>query len=273
MDTTRSASAPDDEPTATPTIAVATDPRTAAGQVGEILKARNAERDNVFSGVLALVGYIVGAGAIVAIVGTIERALGAFDPELGIGLYLSAAAYCIVQSGIVLMSTLPPETFDFDIALDDRRGARRTFTIGVMLLTGSQGVSFPHALGLSSLCFLAQLIWDESVAGCCRCGVREKQHESAGGAGGFRDEQGRRVHNPTDAGCGARFRPRLSDTFTLCFYIINDLHFGVTFAFSTGLCHASAQGSNEATNTSTYNRTVRGNVPNSTPMCGGSTFK
>ena len=73
MDTTRSASAPDDEPTATPTIAVATDPRTAAGQVGEILKARNAERDNVFSGVLALVGYIVGAGAIVAIVGTIER--------------------------------------------------------------------------------------------------------------------------------------------------------------------------------------------------------
>ena len=39
-------------------LVVATDTRKAARQVGEILKARNAEREKIFSGVLALAAYI-----------------------------------------------------------------------------------------------------------------------------------------------------------------------------------------------------------------------
>jgi len=50
-----------------------------------------------------------------------------------------AVGYFIVESGFVLASTLPPETFDFDLAMDDRRGARRAMTIVVLLLNGMQG--------------------------------------------------------------------------------------------------------------------------------------
>jgi hypothetical protein len=209
--------------------------------------------------------------------------IGVFDVELGVVYYLFAVGYFIIESGAVLMSTLPPETFDFDLAMDDRRGARRAMTIVFMLVNGLAGLSFPHISGLGSLGFLVKLIWDESVAGCCRCGTREKQH-------GFHDEQGRRVHNPTDAGCSARFRPRLTDTMCLCFYGIIGLHYFGKYAVSHGLlCHAAAQGPGVAENTSISNdtnwttptdasflpnRTTLGNVTNSTTMaCGGYSFK
>ena len=43
----------------------------------------------------------------------------------------------------------PGETFDFDLVMDDRRGARRgAMTIVVLLLNGMQGLSFPHISGL-----------------------------------------------------------------------------------------------------------------------------
>ena len=269
-------------------FAITTDPRKAAGQVGEILKARNAERDNIFGGVLALAGYLASAGVVVvaaALALETFRMLG--SSELGIHYYMLAVAYFIMEIGIVLMSTLPPETFDFDIAMDDRRGARRALTIVFVLLSGIIGTGFPHASGLGALGFLVKLIWDESVAGCCRCSAREKQH----GATGFHDEQGRRVHNPTtDAGCGAQFRPRLSDMICLGFYGINGLHYGGRYVFSTGLCHAAAaQGPGVAANTSTSNDanwttttdasflpniTMLGNVTNSTSIaCGGWSFK
>ena len=157
-------------------FAVTTDPRKAAGQVGEIMKARNAERDNIFSGVLALAGYLDSAGVVVvtaALAFATFRMLG--PPELGVFYYLFAVGYFIAESGIVLMSTLPPETFDFDLALDDRRGARRAITIGFMLLNGMQGLSFPHISGLGSLGFLVKLVWDESVAGFCQRGARVRR--------------------------------------------------------------------------------------------------
>jgi hypothetical protein len=274
-------------PSATTSFAVTTDPRKAAEQVGEILKARNAERDNIFSGVIALVGYLVAAGVVVIVIVLALDTFGMLGPpELGSEYYLLAVAYFIVESGLVLMSTLPPETFDFDLALDDRRGARRAMTIGIMLLLGTQGLSFPHVAWLGAFGTLVKLIWDESVAGCCRCGTREIQH----GAFGFHDEQGRRVHNPTDAGCNARFRPRLTDTLCLCFYGITGLQYGGKYAVSYGLlCHAAAQNPGMAENTSTSNneswttptdapflsnRTTLGNVTNSTPMaCGSYSFK
>ena len=289
MDNATPTSAPNGElmpPTAAASFAVTTDPRKAAGQVGEILKARNAERDNIFSGVIALVGYLAAAGVVVVVITLALDFIGVFDVELGVVYYLFAVGYCVFESGAVLMSTLPPETFDFDLALDDRRGARRVLTTGIMLLNGMAGLSFPHISGLGALGFLVKLIWDESVAGCCRCGTREKQH----GAFGFHDEQGRRVHNPTDAGCSARFRPRLSDTICLLFCGITGLQYGGKFAVSYGLlCHAAAQGPGVVANTSTSNdanwttptdasflpnRTTLGNITNSTPMaCGVWSFK
>ena len=216
--------------------------------------------------------------------------LGVFEVELGIFHYLAAVGYFIFEIGLVLATTLPPETFDFDTAFDDRRGARRAVTIVLMLMTGLQGLSFPHATWLGSLGFLAKLVWDESVAGgqwrkgwrrwigcgrgCCRCGTREKQHDAAAGeAPGFRDVQGRRVHNPIDAGCRARFRPRLTDTFSLCYYAIAGLHYGVRFAFSYGLCHAAAaQGPGVAANTCT-SASNDANLTTSITTCGGFGFK
>jgi hypothetical protein len=293
MDNATPTSAPSDESrpgSAAASFAVTTDPLKAAGQVGEILEARNVERDNIFSGVLALAGYIATAGVVVIAVGLALATFGMLGTaELGVFYYLVAVGYCIVESGAVLMSTLPPETFDLDLALDDRRGARRAMTIGIMILSGMQGMGFPHISGLGTLGFLVKLIWDESVAGCCRRGACETQHGELGDAIGFQNEQGRRVHNPTNVGCGARFRPRLTDTICLCFFGINGLHSGGGYAFSSGLCHAAAQGPGVVTNTSTSNdanwttksdasflpiRTMQGNVTNSTPMaCGGYSFK
>ena len=281
MDNATPTSAPSDEsmpPSAAASkFAVTTDPRKAAGQVGEILKARNAERDNIFKGVLALAGYICTAGVAVIAVAFALEFIGVFEVEHGVVFYLLAVGYCIGESGPVLMSTLPPETFDLDVALDDRRGARRAVTIVVVLLNGMQGLSFPHISGLGVLGLLVKLIWDESVAGCCRCGAREKQ--------------GRRVHNPTNAGCGARFRPRLTDMMCLFYFGTTGLHYGGRFAVSYGLlCHAAAaQGPGMAANTSTSNDanwttptgasflpniTMLGNVTNSTSIaCGGWSFK
>ena len=294
MDNATPTSAPSDEsmpPSAAASkFAVTTDPRKAAGQVGEILKARNAERDNIFKGVLALAGYICTAGVAVIAVAFALEFIGVFEVEHGVVFYLLAVGYCIGESGPVLMSTLPPETFDLDVALDDRRGARRAVTIVVVLLNGMQGLSFPHISGLGALGLLVKLVWDESVAGFCRRGARATQHD-AGDAIGFHDEEGRRVHNPTDVGCGARFRPRLSDTLTLCFYGIVGLQYGGKYAFSTGLCHAAvAQGPGMAANTFTsngsnwttptdssflHNSTTLGNVTNSSSitMCGGWSYK
>ena len=255
--------------------------------MGDILKARNAERDSVFGGVMALAGYLLTVSLVVGILSVVLGSLGMLGPpELGVGSYIGAVVCSIAVSGVVLMSTLPPETFDFDIALDDRRGARRGVTIGVMLLCGSVGTGsrgFPHVTWLGALALLIKLIWDESVAGCCRCGARKKQHEAAGEATGFHDEQGRRVHNPTDAGCGARFRPRFTDIFCLCYYGIVYLHEGARSVF-IGLCHAAAQGPSVTANTSTsndanwataidasfmYNRSTLG-VTNATSItCGG----
>ena len=301
-----SASAPIYESTpgsAAASLVVATDTRKAARQVGEILKARNAEREKIFSGVLALAAYIAAAGMVVIFIALASDFLGVFVVELGIFHYLAAVGYFIFEIGLILATTLPPETFDFDTAFDDRRGARRAVTIAVMLMTGLQGMSFPHAPWLGSLCFLVKLVWDESVAGgqwrqgwrewlgmgrgYCRCGAREKQHDAAAGeAPGFRDVQGRRVHNPIDAGCRARFRPRLTDTFSLCYYAIIGLHYGVRFAFSYGLCHAAADtrtcASRDANLTTATaergfwnSRAMLGNVPNSTSIttCGGFGFK
>ena len=136
--TTSTTSAPNDEsmpPSAAASGAVTTDPRKAAKQVGEIMKARNAERDNIFSGVIALVGYLVAAGVVVGIIAIALDTFGMLGPpELGVFFYLIAAGYFIIESGIVLMSTLSPEAFDFDLAMDDRRGARRALTIGLLLL-------------------------------------------------------------------------------------------------------------------------------------------
>ena len=279
MDNATRTSAPNDESMPPSAFAVATDPRKAAGQVREILKARDAERDNIFSGVMALVGYLDAAGAVVCF---IALALSFFkmigSPELGIQYYILAVGYFIVESGVVLMSTLPPETFDFDLALDDRRGARRAFTIGVLLLSAMQGLNFPHISGLGALGLLVKLVWDESVAGCCRSGARETQH-----ATGFRDDQGRRVHNPIDAGCGARFRPRLTDMVSLCLFGLYGLHYGGMYVFSTALCHAMAANtstSNNANWTTTmdtsllHNSTMLGNITNSTSItCSGNSFK
>ena len=263
-----------------------------------MLKARNAERDSVFSGVMALVVYIALTAAAVMSIGFAVNSFGGLDPELGVVFYFFAVSFCLFEIAIVLVSTLPPESFDFDLALDDRRGVRRAFLIAAMLITGLLGTDFPHVTMLGALGFLIKLIWDESVAGCCRCGARKKQHEAAGEATGFHDEQGRRVHNPTDAGCGARFRPRLSDTICLCYFGTLGLHMCVQMVL-TGLCHAAAQGPGVAVNTSTsndanwattidasflnsigirswqpHNRSTLGNVTNATSItCGGDSFK
>ena len=266
---TPTTSSPNDESTpqsAAASFAATTDPRKAAGQVREILKARNAERDNIFSGVMALAGYLASAGAVVILTALALQFLGVF--AVAAQYYLLAVGYCISESGIVLGSTLPPETFDLDIALDDRRGARRALTIVVLLMTGLQGLSFPHVSGLGALGSLVKLILDESVAGCCRC--------------------------------GARFRPRLTDTLSLCFYGTYGLQIGVKYAFSYGMCHAAAQvpgmaanrdcvlsscrppsTSNDANGTTTadtsfpHNRTTLGNVTSSSSAktCGGYSYK
>ena len=252
--------------------------------MGEILKARNAERDSVFSGVMRLVMYIALVALVLGIPTLVLSILGMLGPpELGVGNYIMAVMFSIIMSAFVLFSTLPPEMFDMDLALDDRRGVRRAGTISLTLWGGVIATGFPHIEGLGVLGLLAKLIWDESVAGCCTCGARKKQHEAAGEATGFHDEQGRRVHNPTDAGCGARFRPRFTDIFCLCYYGIVYLHEGARSVF-IGLCHAAAQGPSVTANTSTsndanwataidasfmYNRSTLG-VTNATSItCGG----
>ena len=129
---TPTTSSPNDESTpqsAAASFAATTDPRKAAGQVREILKARNAERDNIFSGVMALAGYIASAGVVVIAAALALDFIGVFGIDLGVVYYLLAVGYCIAESGVVLMSTLPPDSFDFDLALDDRRGARRAMTM------------------------------------------------------------------------------------------------------------------------------------------------
>ena len=141
-----------------------------------MLKARNAERDSVFSGVMALVVYIALTAAAVMSIGFAVNSFGGLDPELGVVFYFFAVSFCLFEIAIVLVSTLPPESFDFDLALDDRRGVRRAFLIAAMLITGLLGTDFPHVTMLGALGFLIKLIWDESVAGCC--GARKKQHEA-----------------------------------------------------------------------------------------------
>ena len=240
---------------------------------------------------IALVALVLGIPTLVL---SILGMLG--PPELGVGNYIMAVMFSIIMSAFVLFSTLPPEMFDMDLALDDRRGVRRAGTISLTLWGGVIATGFPHIEGLGVLGLLAKLIWDESVAGCC--GARKKQHEAAGEATGFHDEQGRRVHNPTDAGCGARFRPRLSDTICLCYFGTLGLHMCVQMVL-TGLCHAAVQGPGVAVNTSTsndanwattidasflnsigirswqpHNRSTLGNVTNATSItCGGDSFK
>ena len=239
-----------------------------------MLKARNAERDSVFSGVMALVVYIALTAAAVMSIGFAVNSFGGLDPELGVVFYFFAVSFCLFEIAIVLVSTLPPESFDFDLALDDRRGIRRAFLIAAMLITGLLGTDFPHVTMLGALGFLIKLIWDESVAGCCRCGARKKQHKGSRGSHGFHDDQSRRVRDPTDARCGARFRPQWSDTICLCVYGTLGIHFGVQNCWRVGRCHAAAQGPGVAVNTSTSNdanwTTTLGNVTNATSItCGG----
>ena len=159
----------------------------------------------------------------------------------------------------MLMSTLPPDKFDADLAMDDRPKARRALTIGFMLLMAMQSLRLPHASGLGVLGFLTKLIWDEVVTGWCQCCTKDRQ-KTGGGAPTilptvFRnldnlDNQDRRVHNPADAGCCAQLRPRLSDTICVCYCAVYGFHFGLTYAF-VGLCHAAAPPAT-ATNASTF---------------------
>ena len=230
--------------------------RNAAGRVHKAFKERDAEKAKVFSGVLSRVGLFAGVGVVIAALGLASERFEVFDAELGIKWYVLGLGYCFVGTGIMLMSTLPPGTFDFDLAFDDRRIARRVVTIGLFLLTAMQSTGFPHVSGLGALGFLTKLIWDEVVTGWCQCCTKDRQ-KTGGGAPTFLptvfrnlDNQDRRVHNPADAGCCVRLRPRLSDTICLCYCAVYGFHFGLTYAF-VGLCHAAAPPAT-ATNASTF---------------------
>ena len=81
-------------------------------------KERDAEKAKVFSGALSRVGLFAGVGFVIAALSVASEIFEVFDAELGIKWYVLGLGYCFVGTGIMLMSTLPPGTFDFDLAID-----------------------------------------------------------------------------------------------------------------------------------------------------------
>ena len=91
---------------------ISVDLKQTAGQVGNFLKARDAERDNVFNRVLAMAGYLVATGAMIGVVALVLEFCKIFDATLGIYWYLSGFAYlCMRKMGEALHPALGPFYF------------------------------------------------------------------------------------------------------------------------------------------------------------------
>ena len=202
-----------------------------ATRVGDFVAERKAEKDKAFSSVLSWVGRLFAGGALLFIP---VRALSFFYPDWVI-IHLSSVVYLAWGASMVLLSTLPLDTFDVDATVDSLPAARRMTTVALGVIFTSKALAFPYVPGGVGVCVcLVKFVWEELEIGCC---ARSQQ-------------VGR-------GGCG--HRPRLTTIFCIYYVVLaSGLHNIAQIALMAP-CSASAADSN-----STANAT---NTTTASPMC------
>ena len=213
---------------------VVSPPEDTMERVTGFLKARDAERHIIFSGVVAWAGYCFAVSVVFGATGTALDTFKVFEGTLGtlVYRYSISVAIFIADIGLVLLSTLPAaDTFDLDLAMDNRRSIRRVVTCCFLLVTGKPVTTFPYQIwyvvsGLQVFSLLVKLVWDEMVAGCCRCGRNRQREEDPS------------VRDPSGAGC-APPRPRLTDLLSVVYFGFDSMRKGLVYIVA-GRCHAAA---------------------------------
>ena len=85
-------------------------------------------------------------------------------------------------------------------------------------------MTFPYVVsGLQVLSLLVKLVWDEMVAGCCRCGRNRQREEDLS----VRDRS------------GSGYRPRLTDLLSVVYFGFDSMRKGLVYIVA-GRCHAAA---------------------------------
>jgi hypothetical protein len=222
-------------PTASPAsphrrLAAMPSKRATINRVGVFMAERDEERTQVFSTVLAYAGYIITLGICPLIAILVMDLLNNVISDT-VFYYVYCFSYLVIGSGMMVMSTLPPSTFDFDDAMDGRPTARRALTIALLLSAVANGMGSPYICLGAAVGFTVKLFWDELVVGCCNHPGRPRMS------------------------CCSRNRPGLSDVITYCYFGAIGLHFGVRY-IQMGLCHAAAA---ERTPSSMFNTSAAAN--------------
>ena len=206
-------------------------PRTTASRVASFLAERDSARDLVYDAMLARAGYIMVAGIIPCALATALYMFEFIDSEMY--QYTYALGYTLAGCGVVCMTTLPPDSFDFDNAMDNRPLARRAMTISLMLLSSTHALRFPHAVsGVGAFAFFVKLIWDERAVGCCQNVRSRDHHRHDHRRDHHRDHHRARRHSG--------YRPRMSDVACICFTGFVTLQYSLHSILQLGPCHAAA---------------------------------
>ena len=210
--------------------------RATINRVGVFMAEREEERTQVFSTVLAYSGYIITLGICPLIASIVMDQLKVISDT--VYFYVYCFSYLVIGSGMMVMSTLPPSSFDFDGSMDDRPTARRAMTVAVLLSALANGIGFPYICLVGAVGFTVKLFWDERVVGCCNHPGRP-----------------RRQGGDPRKYCCSRNRPGLTDVISYCHFGNIGLHFGVHY-IHTGMCHAAAA---EGTPSSMFNTSTAAN--------------
>ena len=243
-----------------------TDPlSTTTARVANFISERDTERDRVYDAVLAHAGYIIVAGLIPVALIFVLAGAGVVDSEMF--YYMFSVGYVIAECGIMYMTMLPPGSFDFDNAMDNRPLARRAMTIGIILLNSAVAfASFPHVVMMAgALAFFVKLVWDERAVGCCKARtdhgarVRTFHHRPAPFARGVDRHRARRHSG---------WRPRLSDMVSVFFLGITTFQDGgLKSIIFVGPCHGAAAAAAGAPMSTSINNTSVGNTTTNLTLC------
>ena len=215
-------------------------PPATVNRVSDFVAERKAEKDKAFSYVLSRSGWIF-AGATLVYIPVTALTIFEFLPA-GIGLYLASAVFLMWGVSLILLSTLPLDTFDFDATVDSLPAVRRMATIGFLALFSTRALSFPYIPGGLGACVcLVKFVWEELDIGCCAPRVLRRQDTCT---------------TTSASRCGGG-RPRITTVFCIYYAVLaTGFHDIAQYVFDVAPCHAGAAASNYTTNTTTNTTTA-----------------
>ena len=212
-------------------------------RVGDFVAERKAAKDKAFSHVLSRAGWIL-AGGTLWYIPVIALSVIEVLPAWMI-LYLEFPTYLSWAVSLILLSTLPLDTFDVDASVDSLPAVRRIATIGFFVIFSADAIAFPYIPGALGACVcLVKFVWEELDIGCC-ARSRQSTTTNAGVPSGV--PSGR---------CGGG-RPRISAIFCIYWAVLGSgLTRGTQCVFNAP-CHAGAaalKSTDNTTNTTTASR-------------------